>query len=40
MTINTKKIYKISLLFLAIVALIYFTDFALGAFMEGWNNPK
>ncbi|WP_299778556.1 hypothetical protein [uncultured Formosa sp.] len=40
MKINYKKLSKISFLILSLFVIFYFSDYALGTFMEGWSNPK
>lgn len=36
---NSKLLQYLGLFF-AIVVILLFLDFALGAFLEGWRNPK
>ncbi|WP_262509411.1 hypothetical protein [Pseudotamlana agarivorans] len=37
---NEIKIFKIIGIVFSIVVLVLFLNFALGAFLEGWTNPK
>ncbi|MEI6865814.1 hypothetical protein [Flavicella sp.] len=36
---NPKMIKIVGIIF-AIIVIILFIDFALGGFLEGWNNPN
>ena len=35
-----KKLFKIIGIIVVIIVILIFLDFALGAILTGWNNPK
>jgi uncharacterized membrane protein len=37
---DNNKYFTILGIVLTIIVIILFLDFALGGFLEGWNNPK